>query len=569
MKLITTNPRLLRDNPDNPRRTKASPEADAALLANVRAVGILQPPTARERDGELFLIAGHRRRDAAIAAELPEIHVLIRDPIDDQSGGADGVRALSENMVRAGMTPVDQWRAIEALIGDDWTEDAIASALNVSVRRIRALRLLAKVHPAMLEQMARGDMPNETQLRTIGLATRDEQASVWKKLKPKRNERAAWNAIAGALEKRRMSFSVARFGDAETEAFGIHWEDDLFAPADQETRYTTQIAAFQQAQLAWLEANLPNKGVILETGSYGEVKLPVKAIRVYHTKPGPKDQVGRYVDPRTGEIAQVLFQYPQPQKKARDVGGKADAAETYTKPPRPDLTQKGAVLVGELRTEALHTALAQAEISDQSLIGLLVLALAGQNVSIRTAHGGESPHHSERGAVAANITEGGVLTGDAGALRTAARAMLRETLSCRVGYGSSGMVARYAGIAVEADRYLPTTATEDFLSNLSKPAIEATARAVNVLPRNTGKATRAAIVEHLTGSTFHHPLAVFALTDDERRQDAERRADLAAEDDEDVDPDGDGGIEERDPDHDDTDVGPAGTDTCDAAAQGA
>ena len=83
MKLIEIDPKKLRDNPENPRRTMAGPEADALLLANVQAVGILQPPTARERDGEVVLIAGHRRRDVAIKAKLKSIHVLIREDSDD------------------------------------------------------------------------------------------------------------------------------------------------------------------------------------------------------------------------------------------------------------------------------------------------------------------------------------------------------------------------------------------------------------------------------------------------------------------------------------------------------
>lgn len=308
--------------------------------------------------------------------------------------------------------------------------------------------------------------------------------------------------------------------------------------------------------------------MVLATGSYGQPELPPKAHRVYSSKPGPHDQVGCYVDVRSGEIEQVIFQMPQPKEKSRSNGrtSAGGAGEVYAKPARPELSQKGAVMVGDLRTEALHTAFAQAEIPDQALIGLLVLALAGQNISIRSGTGGEGGFYGQRAALAASITEGGVLTSDPEVLRTAARGMLREALSCRIGYGASGMVARYAGIAVDADRYLPNTATEEFLGNLSKAAIEATANAVSVLPRNTGKATRAAIVEHLGGTTYIHPLAGFALTDEERRKEAERRADLVAEDDEGVDDAGQGRDEDPAPEAAEEDpVAPAEASPAEAA----
>ncbi|MDU7503662.1 MAG: enoyl-CoA hydratase-related protein, partial [Corynebacterium kroppenstedtii] len=48
----------------------------------------------------------------------------------------------------------------------------------------------------------------------------------------------------------------------------------------------------------------------------------------------------------------------------------------------------------------------------------------------------------------------------------------------------------------------PTTATEEFLANLSKAAIERTASANGIAPRNTGKATRAAIVAEMKDRTF-------------------------------------------------------------------
>ena len=518
MKLIEINPKLLRDNPQNPRRTTAGAEADAVLLANVQAVGILQPPTAREIDGKVVLIAGHRRRDAAVAAKLPLIHVLIREEADDAVPGADGVRSLAENTVRAGMGPVDQWRAIEALVSEDWTEEAIGTALNMPVRRIRMLRHMTHILPAMLTQMARGDMPNEQQLRTIGLASAEEQASVWKGQKPKKNERANWNMVAHGLDKRRIPYATARFGEAEREAFNVTWHDDLFAPAGTESRFTTDVEAFAQAQLSWLENNLPAKGVLLDVDQWGSPSLPPRAQRSWNSKPGKDDLVGCYLNPRSFEVEQVLYRMPEVAPR-RDAAG-AGTGEDYTAPKavRPDLTQKGEAMVGDLRTEALHKALGSAEISDHALIGLLVLALAGQNVSVRSGAKGDDIGSGQRGSLAASITEGGVLTADPETLRAAARGMLRQALSCRVGFSSSGMVARVAGIAVDADAYLPTTATEEFLGNLSKAAIERIASANHVLPRNTGKATRAALVDAKKGTTFLHPLVRFGFTEEERRE---------------------------------------------------
>src|SRR3979409_868966 len=52
MELMIVDPRALKENPDQMRRTKSSPQADALLLASIKAVGIVQPPVslpARDR----------------------------------------------------------------------------------------------------------------------------------------------------------------------------------------------------------------------------------------------------------------------------------------------------------------------------------------------------------------------------------------------------------------------------------------------------------------------------------------------------------------------------------------
>jgi ParB family chromosome partitioning protein len=71
--LRSVDPRTLKPNPNNPRRTPVPPAMDEQLVASIKAIGIIQPPEVREADGELIVKAGGRRVKAAIAAELPKI----------------------------------------------------------------------------------------------------------------------------------------------------------------------------------------------------------------------------------------------------------------------------------------------------------------------------------------------------------------------------------------------------------------------------------------------------------------------------------------------------------------
>jgi ParB family chromosome partitioning protein len=59
--LRSVDPRTLQSNPDNPRRTPASPAMDEQLLASIRAVGIIQPPCVTPKDDGLMIVVGNRR----------------------------------------------------------------------------------------------------------------------------------------------------------------------------------------------------------------------------------------------------------------------------------------------------------------------------------------------------------------------------------------------------------------------------------------------------------------------------------------------------------------------------
>ncbi|WP_338702203.1 ParB/RepB/Spo0J family partition protein (plasmid) [Bradyrhizobium sp. 26S5] len=512
MQVIKIDPRALKENGDRMRQTKSTPQADALLLATIKAVGIVQPPviTPETGGGNGYVInAGHRRVKQAIAAGLEEIDVLVDEAANDNGA----MRSMVENIAREALNPVDQWRAIERLVALGWTEEAIGVALALPVRQIRKLRLLANVLPAMLDHMAKGDMPNEQQLRTIAAASLDEQREVWKKHKPsKADPQVSWWSVAQALQKTRMHARDASFGEDLAQAYGIQWVEDLFAPADEDSRYTTDVEAFLGAQQEWMANNLPKKGIIAEATKYGEVKLPPKAERVYG-KPVKSDCTAMYLD-RDGRVQTVHYRMPAAKKPKGKTGSGSDNAPDdvgEVSKPRPDVTRKGVEMIGDYRTDALREALGRAPIEDDTLMALLILAFAGQNVSVTTGSGGTYYGHGRLAKNAAALFDGaGKLSFDMGTLRVAARTMLADVFSCRENATNSGIVARVAGELIGADTFLPNMGTEDFLSCLSRTAIEASCKDTPVLPRQRVKDTRAALVEHFREGRFVHPAALSA-----------------------------------------------------------
>jgi ParB/RepB/Spo0J family partition protein len=521
--LRSVDPRTLHFNPNNPRRTPVPSAMDEQLVASIKAVGIIQPPCVTANGDGLTIVVGNRRVKAAIAAELPLITVMVCDADE----AADAMRAVAENLIRASMSSVDIWRAIERLEAQSWNEQAISDALALPVRTVRRLKLLAHLHPAMLDVMALGSMPNEEQLRTIAAALPEEQAQVWKKHKPKKGQTdIAWWEVARALTKRRMPASAAKFGDDLAKAYGIVWEDDLFAPPGEDSRYTTNVEGFFGAQQEWLANSLPERGTLLTVDDYGRGQLPKKAEQVYG-KPGKTDIVGHYIDARTGEIETIAYRLPVAKKAGKPTTGAAGAAgavgatgavgggaddDAPAGRTRPDVTQKGIAMIGDLRTDALHQALADTPIEDETLLGLLILAFGGDNVSVDS---GSDVRGGDRTAICRTITEGGVLTADLDLLRQAARRMLIGVLSCRDNRTQSGPFARIAGEAVGASLRLPNMATEEFLSCLSRGALETAARAAGVRIEPRARDTRARMVTRFNDGTFVYPAALFRLLPEE------------------------------------------------------
>ena len=163
--LRSVDPRSLTLNPNNPRTSPVPKEMDLQLVASITAIGLLQPPLAREIDGALVIRAGDRRTKAAIAAGKDLIDVYVLDGNED----IDAMAAMSENLVRVGMNPVDTWRGIDKLEQQGWNDDAIANALGPAQAR------RAEVEAARLAASSDAGLHGEGQHAGRGTASHDRQ----------------------------------------------------------------------------------------------------------------------------------------------------------------------------------------------------------------------------------------------------------------------------------------------------------------------------------------------------------------------------------------------------------
>jgi ParB family chromosome partitioning protein len=103
---------LIRPNPRQPRK-RFSDDALAALADSLRERGVVQPVLVRPLAGGTYeLVAGERRWRAAQLVGLETVPAIVREHDD----AASLEIALIENMAREDLNPVEEARAVAALI---------------------------------------------------------------------------------------------------------------------------------------------------------------------------------------------------------------------------------------------------------------------------------------------------------------------------------------------------------------------------------------------------------------------------------------------------------------------
>ena len=129
----------IKPNKGQPRKT-FRPEELAELTDSIKQNGVLQPLLVRKKGAGYEIVAGERRYQAAKAAGLTEVPVVIRDISDDDVFKL----ALIENLQRSDLSPLEEAQGYRQLIKEKGlTQEELAKLLSKSRSAItNTLRLL-------------------------------------------------------------------------------------------------------------------------------------------------------------------------------------------------------------------------------------------------------------------------------------------------------------------------------------------------------------------------------------------------------------------------------------------
>jgi ParB family chromosome partitioning protein len=457
----------IRESSSNARAIAASAEADAALIASMRAIGLLQPIlVARRSDQWWQLRAGHRRLAAARALDWTDIAAVEIEVIPGMEDAIpETAISAAENMVRAAMHPVDQWRAIVDLrTSSGYALETAAAALGVALPLARRMELLGSMAPAVLDAVGQGDLPSVGTLRSIASAPHDVQTIAIERAHAAKHG-FRWGDVADACTVHRIPRTRAIFDHAL-----LAWDEDLFAEADDADRFTTaDIDGFMALQRKAIEARVAkSKGRIVLGATreqYYRIVFPkgwqqsYGAIPKRFTKNDPRKLFLMLVEDGydIGAVSEVLG---EPAKAAAH----SPAGERDT-PPRPALSKPTLRLLAEMKAEAVRARLSMIAIDHDpaDMLTLLLMCFTFRNVGVTQAPLGMKDALARR------------LIGDEGLPLDLAREEVGAIAADLIGqmvafdapdiFASSGPAAEWLAEAIGAE--MPRTDTPEVLKGIT------------------------------------------------------------------------------------------------------
>jgi ParB family chromosome partitioning protein len=227
----------------NVRRVKAGVSVEE-LAESIARRGLIQSLHVRpvlEADGQetgLFEVPAGGRRFRALELLVKQKRLAKTAPVpcilsEAQTGILIDELSLAENIERAPLHPLDQFRAFQAMRDKGMTEDAIAAAFFVDVKVVKQRLRLASVVPTLLEVYADDGMTLEQLMAFTVSEDHARQEQVWEAIRngwqkePYHIRRLLTEITARASDKRALFVGIDTY-----EAAGGSVLRDLFQQDD-------------------------------------------------------------------------------------------------------------------------------------------------------------------------------------------------------------------------------------------------------------------------------------------------------------------------------------------------
>lgn len=150
------------------------------LTTSIEAQGLLQPLIVRHdpkanSERPYTLIGGHRRLAALESLGVATVPVLVSEVKDEKQ---DLLNAVTENMVRIDLNPVEEAQAFRRLADEKRSHQEIANLLGVSQKLVRERLALLDLSPQILTFMADGRLGTSVGPALILLAAVSPDAAI-------------------------------------------------------------------------------------------------------------------------------------------------------------------------------------------------------------------------------------------------------------------------------------------------------------------------------------------------------------------------------------------------------
>ena len=209
----------------------ATAQADAELVASIRAQGLLENLVVTARTKTTFGVAAGARRLRALNALAAEKHIPKNHPVPCLvvDGDAAAESSLAENVVRIAMHPADQVVAFSRLAREGATSEQIAARFGVAERTVQKRVRLGSLPDEIIAAYREGRINTDTAEAFAVTEDTEFQRNIFKALED--SGQLYGHAVRQAIGQRRTRSDapMARFvGIDAYRAAGGKVEDPLF-----------------------------------------------------------------------------------------------------------------------------------------------------------------------------------------------------------------------------------------------------------------------------------------------------------------------------------------------------